>query len=115
MQTATSTTVSPAPSPAGETCSFTAYVKARGPVLLRTARTLTPNPFDAEDLLQTALAKTYQAWDRIDDKQAVDGYLRRTLINTRTSQWRRRRAEEYPTAELPETPSTGADPAEALA
>lgn len=112
MQTATSTTVAPATSPAGETRSFTAYVQARGPVLLRTARTLTPNPADAEDLLQTALAKTYQAWDRIDDKRAVEGYIRRTLINTRTSQWRRRRVDEYATDELPETPHHGSDPAE---
>ena len=49
---------------------FTAYVRARGPVLLRTARSLTANPCDAEDLLQTALTKTYLAWDRIDGPPA---------------------------------------------
>ena len=38
--------------------SFTSYVRARQPVLLRTARSLTANPSDAEDLLQTALTKT---------------------------------------------------------
>ncbi|MFB7286922.1 SigE family RNA polymerase sigma factor [Actinacidiphila glaucinigra] len=81
---------------------FTRYVRAKGPALLRTARSLTANPCDAEDLLQTALTKTYLAWDRIDDHRALDGYVRRTLVNTRTSQWRRRRVEEYATDELPE-------------
>lgn len=31
--------------------SFSSYVRARQPVLLRTARSLTANPSDAEDLL----------------------------------------------------------------
>jgi DNA-directed RNA polymerase specialized sigma24 family protein len=63
--------------------SFASYVRARQPVLLRTARSLTANPSDAEDLLQTALAKTYVAWDR-------------------TSQWRKRRVDEFCCEELPE-------------
>ncbi|MDT3398642.1 SigE family RNA polymerase sigma factor [Streptomyces sp. B1866] len=82
--------------------SFTSYVRARGPVLLRTARALTANPCDAEDLLQTALAKTYVAWERIEDHSALDGYVRRALVNTRTSQWRKRRVDEFPCDELPE-------------
>ncbi|MEU6061158.1 SigE family RNA polymerase sigma factor [Streptomyces sp. NPDC047097] len=93
--------------------SFTSYVRARGPVLLRTARSLTANPCDAEDLLQTALAKTYVAWDRIEDHRALDGYVRRALINTRTSQWRKRRVDEYVCDELPEPLGPpAADPAE---
>lgn len=82
--------------------TFTSYVRARGPVLLRTARSLTSDPCDAEDLLQTALTKTYLAWERIEDHRALDGYVRRTLINTRTSQWRKRRVDEYAVEELPE-------------
>ncbi|WP_431955278.1 SigE family RNA polymerase sigma factor [Actinacidiphila sp. bgisy167] len=93
--------------PSASSAQFTRYVMAKGPALLRTARSLTADPCDAEDLLQTALAKTYLAWDRIDDHRALDGYVRRTLVNTRTSQWRRRRIEEYATAELPE-PHSGA-------
>jgi RNA polymerase sigma-70 factor (sigma-E family) len=90
-----------------DTTQFTAYVRIKGPTLLRTARSLTPNPSDAEDLLQTALTKTYLAWDRIDDHRAVDGYVRRTLVNTRTSQWRKRKVDEYCTDEVPEPPVTG--------
>ncbi|WP_219636864.1 SigE family RNA polymerase sigma factor [Streptomyces sp. AJS327] len=93
--------------------TFTAYVRARGPVLLRTARSLTANPSDAEDLLQTALTKTYLAWERIEDHRALDGYVRRALVNTRTSQWRKRKVDEYVCEELPEPgPVTAADPAE---
>jgi RNA polymerase sigma-70 factor (sigma-E family) len=89
------------------TTQFTAYVRTKGPTLLRTARALTPNPADAEDLLQTALTKTYLAWDRIDDHRAVDGYVRRTLVNTRTSQWRKRKVDEFTTDELPEPAAAG--------
>ncbi|MEV6667893.1 SigE family RNA polymerase sigma factor [Streptomyces nigra] len=82
--------------------SFSSYVRARQPVLLRTARSLTANPSDAEDLLQTALAKTYVAWERIEDHRALDGYVRRALLNTRTSQWRKRKVDEFACEELPE-------------
>ncbi|WP_344118367.1 SigE family RNA polymerase sigma factor [Streptomyces blastmyceticus] len=93
--------------------TFTSYVRARGPVLQRTARSLTSNPCDAEDLLQTALTKTYLAWERIEDHRALDGYVRRALVNTRTSQWRKRKVEEFPYEELPERESGSApDPAE---
>lgn len=85
-----------------QTPTFTAYVRERGPLLLRTARSLTANPSDAEDLLQTALTKTYLAWERIEDHRALDGYVRRALLNTRTSQWRKRRVDEYAVDELPE-------------
>ncbi|MFF2504425.1 SigE family RNA polymerase sigma factor [Streptomyces sp. NPDC058067] len=93
--------------------SFASYVRARQPVLLRTARSLTANPCDAEDLLQTALTKTYVAWDRIEDHRALDGYVRRALLNTRTSQWRKRKVDEFACDELPEPETVeAADPAE---
>ncbi|GAA2957332.1 MULTISPECIES: SigE family RNA polymerase sigma factor [Streptomycetaceae] len=93
--------------------SFSSYVRARGPVLLRTARSLTANPSDAEDLLQTALTKTYVAWERIEDHRALDGYVRRALVNTRTSQWRKRKVDEFACEELPEGEAAPApDPAE---
>ena len=82
--------------------AFREYVAGRSPALLRTAYLLTGHRGDAEDLLQTALAKTYLAWDRIRDREALDGYVRRVMVNTQTSRWRRRRIEEYPTDALPE-------------
>jgi RNA polymerase sigma-70 factor (sigma-E family) len=117
MTTPVCTSASTAAAPAaltGSYPSFTSYVRARQPVLLRTARSLTANPSDAEDLLQTALTKTYVAWERIEDHRALDGYVRRALLNTRTSQWRKRKVDEFTTDELPEPePVPGdADPAD---
>jgi RNA polymerase sigma-70 factor (sigma-E family) len=94
--------------------AFRGYVAARSPALLRTAYLLTGNRADAEDLLQTALAKTYLAWDRIREREAVDGYVRRVMVNTQTSWWRRRKVDEYPTDELPER-GLGRDAADDLA
>ncbi len=84
--------------------AFREYVAARSASLLRTAYLLTGNRPDAEDLMQTALAKTCLAWGRIREPAAVDAYVRRVMVNSRTSLWRRRRVEEYPTADLPELP-----------
>ncbi len=81
---------------------FREYVTSRGRALLRTAYLLTGNLADAEDLLQAALAKTYLAWDRIEDRGALDGYVRRAMVNTHISWWRRRRLQEFPTDELPD-------------
>ncbi|MBC3981741.1 SigE family RNA polymerase sigma factor [Streptomyces buecherae] len=82
---------------------FTAYVQERRASLFATAYHLTGDRFEAEDLLQSALFSTYRAWDRISDKAAVGGYLRRTMTNLHISAWRRRKLNEYPTEELPET------------
>ncbi len=81
---------------------FREYVTTRSQSLLRTAYLLTGNRADAEDLVQAALAKTYQAWDRIEDRQALDGYVRKAMVNTHISWWRRRRLDEYPTDEIPD-------------
>jgi RNA polymerase sigma-70 factor (sigma-E family) len=82
--------------------AFRTYVAARSPALLRTAYLLTGSRVDGEDLLQTALAKTYLAWDRIREREALDGYVRRVMVNSHTSRWRRRKINEYATDDLPE-------------
>jgi len=82
--------------------TFRDYVRSRSRALLHTAYLLTGNRADAEDLVQSALAKTYLAWDRIEDRGALDGYVRRAMVNTHISWWRRRRLEEFPTDEIPD-------------
>jgi RNA polymerase sigma-70 factor (sigma-E family) len=77
---------------------------SRGRALLHSAYLLTGNLADAEDLVQSALAKTYQAWDRIEDRKALDGYVRRAMVNTHISWWRRRKVDEYPTDDIPDQP-----------
>ncbi|TJZ53087.1 SigE family RNA polymerase sigma factor [Streptomyces piniterrae] len=83
--------------------AFTAYVQERRASLYATAYHLTGDRYEAEDLLQSALFSTFRAWDRISDKAALGGYLRRTMTNLHISAWRRRKLNEYPTEELPET------------
>ncbi len=87
---------------AGAHAEFRDYVAARSATLLRMAYLLTGHRADAEDLVQVALAKTYVAWNRIQDRRAVDGYVRRAMVNTHISWWRQRRLEEYPTEHIPE-------------
>ncbi|MFI6288711.1 SigE family RNA polymerase sigma factor [Streptomyces sp. NPDC051018] len=86
----------------GEVLGFEEYVRNRQEALLRSARRLVPDPVDAQDLLQTALVRTYGRWDGIADKSLADAYLRRVMINTRTEWWRSRRLEEVPTEQLPD-------------
>ncbi|MEU6074644.1 SigE family RNA polymerase sigma factor [Micromonospora sp. NPDC047074] len=81
---------------------FRDFVAARSGALLRTAYLLSGDWATAEDLLQTALTKTYLAWKRLGGIEAVEPYARRVMINTSTSWWRRRWHGERPTDVLPE-------------
>jgi RNA polymerase sigma-70 factor (sigma-E family) len=81
---------------------FREFVAARSAALLRTAYLLSGDWATAEDLLQTALTKTYLAWKRLGEIEAVEPYARRVLINTAMSWWRRRWHGEHPTEVLPE-------------
>lgn len=82
---------------------FASYMAARQPALLRTAYLLTGNRADAEDLVQTALAKLYLSWHRVQRRDSVDAYVRRIMVNENASLWRRPfKRRETPTDELPE-------------
>jgi RNA polymerase sigma-70 factor (sigma-E family) len=77
---------------------FTAYLEARQGRLLRTAYLLTGDQHQAEDLLQTSLAKLYLSWDKVRDRGSIDGYARRIMVNENNSAWRRPwRRREHPT------------------
>ena len=84
-----------------EAGDFDDFVAARSTHLLRTAYLLTHDHALAEDLLQTALTKSWFAWSRIEGNP--EPYVRRVLVNTYASWWRRRWNDEYATEELPET------------
>jgi RNA polymerase sigma-70 factor (sigma-E family) len=82
---------------------FTAYLQARQARLLRTAYLLTGDQHQAEDLLQTSLAKLYLAWERVRDRDSVDAYVRRIMVNENNSMWRRPwKRRELTTGELPD-------------
>ncbi len=81
---------------------FDEFVLARSGRLLRTAYLLTGDHALAEDLLQTALTKSWFAWQRIAGEP--EPYVRKVLVNTYSSWWRRKWRGEQPTDELPEGP-----------
>ena len=85
--------------------AFGEYVRIRSRALLRAAQAMTGNRSDAEDLVQATLVKAYVSWDRISDPAALDTYVRRVMVNTHISGWRRRRLDEYPTDDLPDSPA----------
>jgi RNA polymerase sigma-70 factor (sigma-E family) len=68
---------------------FAAYMRARQPALLRTAYLMTGDPHTAEDVVATALAKLYLAWDKVRERESIDAYVRRIIANETTSLWRR--------------------------
>jgi RNA polymerase sigma-70 factor (sigma-E family) len=83
--------------------AFEEYMAARQPSLLRTAYLLTGDRHAAEDLVQTAFAKLYLSWDRVQRREHLDGYVRRILVNEHNSLWRRAwKRREITTDELPE-------------
>jgi RNA polymerase sigma-70 factor (sigma-E family) len=81
---------------------FDEFVATRSQALLRTAYLLTGDHGRAEDLLQTALAKSWFAWGRIDGPP--EPYVRRILATTYATWWRRKWRGERPTGELPDRP-----------
>jgi RNA polymerase sigma-70 factor (sigma-E family) len=79
---------------------FDDFVAARSTSLLRTAYLLTRDHALAEDLLQTALTKAWFAWSRIESDP--EPYVRKILVNTFASWWRRKWNGEQAHADLPE-------------
>ena len=108
------------PAPPGD-AEFTEFVHAAWPGLYRTAYLMVGDHQLAEDLTQTALAKTFASWRKVREPAAAPAYARVVLANTAAS-WFRRRSwrNERPTATLPDAgvehdPSTRPAVVDALA
>ena len=83
------------PEPDQNPLSFDTFVIGRTDRLLRTAYLLTRDHALAEDLLQTALTKAWRAWSRIEADP--EPYLRKILVTTYATWWRRKWTGERPT------------------
>lgn len=90
---------------------FRDFVVARSPALVRSAWLLTGDQGEAEDLVQTALAKTWQRWPRVVRQDAPEAYVRRVMLTTFLSWTRRRSRRELPSDVVPDQ----AGPADAFA
>lgn len=89
---------------------FRAFVLRRSPDLLRTAYLLTGDRGHAEDLLQTALMKTYRHWERVENKEDPGAFVHRVMVTTQVTTWRRRRVQERITDQVPDAAQDTATP-----
>ncbi|MDO5736831.1 MAG: SigE family RNA polymerase sigma factor [Propionibacteriaceae bacterium] len=86
-----------------EAVGFEQFVADRGRGLLRAAWLLTGDHHHAEDLVQTALAKTWGRYASMGNDHKFEAYVRTTIYRTYVSWWRRMswRAEQ-PHGDVPD-------------
>jgi RNA polymerase sigma-70 factor (sigma-E family) len=73
-----------------EALDFPQFIRAREQSLQRSAWLLTGDWGLAEDLVQTALARSWPRWERINRRDDPEVYVRRVMVNTWIT-WSRRR------------------------
>ena len=76
------------------------FAAARAGQLFRVAYLMCGDWHEAEDLVQTTLARLYVSWHRVRRRDSTDAYARRVMLNAFLSQRRRSRLRETPVAEL---------------
>ena len=92
---------------------FAQFVEARQRALQRTAWLLTGDWALAEDLVQTALVRSWPRWERIRRRDDPEVYVRRAMVRSWAS-WRRRRWwGERATGTVPDSAAAGDLAAEA--
>lgn len=80
---------------------FSAFMAEAEPLLVRTAWLLCGDGHRAEELVQTALVRTYVAWPRAKATDPL-AYARRVIANARIDSWRKHRREQLlPPEDLP--------------
>jgi RNA polymerase sigma-70 factor (sigma-E family) len=62
--------------------------------MVRFAAFLTGDVNVAEDIAHDAFAKVFDAWDRIDDRERLDAYLKATVVNVVRGRHRRQQISE---------------------
>ncbi|MBM9510381.1 SigE family RNA polymerase sigma factor [Actinacidiphila acididurans] len=90
---------------ADQDAEFSLFVAARWRALTHTAYLLTGDFHEAEDLVQSTLVKVFPHWRRVRPETA-EQYVRRALVNTNRSRYRRRRVVHLLLPSLPDTPAT---------
>jgi len=92
---------------------FDAYFRARRDAVRRTAYLLCGDWHRADDHAQSAFVALHRHWRRIRDRDALDAWMRRTLVRAVVDESRRPWRRERSTDVTPETASEG--PAEGVA
>lgn len=94
--------------------AFDAFVVRRYGSLVRFGYLLTGSRAAGEDLVQTALFKTYRRWPRLHERDDPVAYVRKTMVNTHISWTRRLASRELLFAEPPEQILLDESPGERL-
>jgi RNA polymerase sigma-70 factor (sigma-E family) len=85
------------------------FATARATQLFRIAFLMCGDWHEAEDLVQTTLAKLFVAWSRVRSPDNVEAYARRVMVNAYLSQRRLKRNQELPVAAVKEACAPGVD------
>ena len=94
---------------------FREFMRGRWPAMVRLAYGLTGDLGHAEDVAQAAFARAYASWSRVARTGDPDAYVRRIVINSNNSRFRRRRVTESLVDAVPEPSGPrAADAADAL-
>jgi RNA polymerase sigma-70 factor, ECF subfamily len=90
------------------------FAAARWSALLRFGLLLTGNAADAEDLVQTALARTAARWRAMRHLERPEAYVRTAMVRLCANRWRSLLSRERLTAEVPDRAAVS-DPIEDVA
>jgi RNA polymerase sigma-70 factor (sigma-E family) len=90
-----------------EANDFAQFVAAREQALQRTAWLLTGDWALAQDLVQTALARSWPRWERINRRDNPEVYVRQVMVNTWTTWSRRRWRGEKASPAVADAPARG--------
>jgi RNA polymerase sigma-70 factor (sigma-E family) len=97
---------------------FTAFAVSSLPDLRRTAYLMSGNWHHAEDAAQEALIRVYRSWRRVDRREGLLAYARRTTIRILIDQsrrpWRRERSTDRPESNQAVDPTAEVDQREAM-
>lgn len=89
--------------------AYREFASTRAAQLFRLAYLMCGDWHEAEDLVQTTLAKVFVAWGRVRRTGSGESYARKVMLNAFVSQRRLRRSGELPVAEVGDSPAPGAD------
>src|SRR5580704_110976 len=84
---------------------FRDFMHGRWPAMVRLAYALTGDQGHAEDVAQTAFARTYASWSKVRRTGNPDAYVRRIVINENLNRFRKHRVAERLTDTLPDSVS----------
>jgi RNA polymerase sigma-70 factor (sigma-E family) len=85
---------------------FSAFVAAQLPALLRFGHLLTGDRVNAEDLVQTALARTHLRWSQLREPAAATAYVRTAMVRQHSNLLSRLHARERVVPVVPESAAT---------